>query len=78
MRQRARPRRRRRPRRRAQAAGKKYKIYWNLSLTSGGWIAAATNAVKALAATPPYDQMVDLQIVISVSTRRSRSRTSRA
>lgn len=47
------------------AAGKKYKIYWNLSLTSGGWIAAATNAVKALAATPPYDQMVDLQIVIS-------------
>jgi ribose transport system substrate-binding protein len=47
------------------APAKKFKIYWNLSLTSGGWISAATNAVKALAATPPYDQMVDLQIVIS-------------
>src|SRR6185503_10688891 len=47
------------------AAGKKYKIYWNLSLTSGGWISAATNAVKALAATPPYDKMVDLEIVVS-------------
>lgn len=46
-------------------AKKKFKIYWNLSLTSGGWIAAATNAVKALAATPPYDKMVDLEIVIS-------------
>jgi ribose transport system substrate-binding protein len=47
------------------AAKKKFKIYWNLSLTSGGWISAATNAVKALAATPPYDNMVDLEIVIS-------------
>lgn len=49
----------------APAKAKKFKIYWNLSLTSGGWISAATNAVKALAATPPYDKMVDLQIVIS-------------
>lgn len=50
---------------RPQAQQKKYKIYWNLSLTSGGWISAATNAVKALAQTPPYDRMVELHIVIS-------------
>ena len=49
----------------ASAQGKKYKVYFDLSITGGGWITAATNAVKALAATPPYDKMVDLKVVIS-------------
>jgi ribose transport system substrate-binding protein len=49
----------------AQAQEKKYKVYLDLSITGGGWITAATNAVKALAATPPYDKLVDLRVVIS-------------
>ena len=44
---------------------KKYKVYLNIFVTGGGWITAALNSVKALAATPPYDKMVDLQEVIS-------------
>jgi ribose transport system substrate-binding protein len=49
----------------AQAQEKKYKVYFDLSITGGGWLTAATNAVKALAATPPYDNIVDLKVVIS-------------
>lgn len=49
----------------AKAQEKKYKVYFDLSITGGGWLTAATNAVKALAATPPYDKMVDLKVVIS-------------
>jgi ribose transport system substrate-binding protein len=49
----------------AKAQDKKYKVYFDLSITGGGWITAATNAVKALAATPPYDRTVDLKVVIS-------------
>jgi ribose transport system substrate-binding protein len=44
---------------------KKFKVYLNIFVTGGGWITAALNSVKALAATPPYDQMVELQEVIS-------------
>jgi ribose transport system substrate-binding protein len=49
----------------ATAQDKKYKVYFDLSITGGGWLTAATNAVKALAGTPPYDKMVDLKVVIS-------------
>lgn len=44
---------------------KKLKIYLNSFVTGGGWITAAHNSIKALAATPPYDKMVELQEVIS-------------
>jgi ribose transport system substrate-binding protein len=44
---------------------KKFKIYLSLFVSGGGWITAASNSIKALAATPPYDKMVDLQEVIS-------------
>lgn len=49
----------------SSAQEKKFKVYLDLSITGGGWITAATNAIKALAATPPYDKLVDLQVVIS-------------
>ncbi len=44
---------------------KKFKIYLSMSISGGGWLTAASNAVKALAATPPYDKMVELQEVIT-------------
>ena len=44
---------------------KKYKVYLSMFVSGGGWITAASNAIKALAATPPYDKLVDLQEVIS-------------
>jgi len=44
---------------------KKFKIYLSMSISGGGWLTAASNAIKALAATPPYDKMVDLQEVIT-------------
>ncbi|MEY3251078.1 MAG: hypothetical protein RL227_51 [Pseudomonadota bacterium] len=44
---------------------KKFKIYVSLFASGGGWITAASNSIKALAATPPYDQMVELHEVIS-------------
>ena len=43
----------------------KYKVYLSMSHSGGGWLTAASNAIKALAATPPYDQMVELEEVIS-------------
>jgi len=46
------------------APAKKFKIYWNLSLTSGGWIARPPTPSRPRA-TPPYDKMVDLEVVIS-------------
>jgi ribose transport system substrate-binding protein len=36
-----------------------------MSVTGGGWLTAASNSIKALAATPPYDKMIDFQEVIS-------------
>lgn len=44
---------------------KKYKVYLSMFASGGGWLTAASNAIKALAATPPYDKMVELQEVIS-------------
>ena len=44
---------------------KKFKIYLSMFVSGGGWITAASNSIKALAATPPYDQMVELHEVIS-------------
>ena len=49
----------------AKAQDKKYKIYLSMSISGGGWLTAASNAVKALAATPPYDKIVELQEVIT-------------
>ncbi len=44
---------------------KKYKVYLSMFASGGGWLTAASNSIKALAATPPYDKLVDLQEVIS-------------
>lgn len=44
---------------------KKLKIYLSMFASGGGWLTAASNSIKALAATPPYDKLVDLQEVIS-------------
>jgi ribose transport system substrate-binding protein len=49
----------------ASAADKKLKIYLSLSYSGNAWQSEAANIVKALAATPPYDTMVDLKEVIS-------------
>jgi ribose transport system substrate-binding protein len=44
---------------------KKFKIYLSMFASGGGWLTAASNSIKALAATPPYDKMVELKEVIS-------------
>ncbi|HEV8261599.1 MAG TPA: sugar ABC transporter substrate-binding protein [Burkholderiales bacterium] len=44
---------------------KKFKVYLSMFASGGGWLTAASNSIKALAATPPYDKMVDLKEVIS-------------
>ena len=44
---------------------KKLKIYLSMFASGGGWLTAASNSIKALAATPPYDKIVDLKEVIS-------------
>lgn len=49
----------------SQAQEKKFKIYLSLSYSGNAWQSEAANIVKALAATPPYDKMVDLKEVIS-------------
>ncbi|MBI4924009.1 MAG: ABC transporter substrate-binding protein [Devosia nanyangense] len=38
----------------------KFKIYLSLSYSGNAWQSEAANIVKALAATPPYDQQVEL------------------
>ncbi|MBB4122580.1 sugar ABC transporter substrate-binding protein [Martelella radicis] len=43
----------------------KFKIYLSLSYSGNAWQSEAANIVKALAATPPYDQTVELIEVIS-------------
>jgi len=43
----------------------KYKIYLSLSYSGNAWQSEAANIVKALAKTPPYDEMVELVEVIS-------------
>ena len=49
----------------ATAQDKKFKIYLSLSYSGNAWQSEAANIVKALAATPPYDQQVELIEVIS-------------
>src|SRR5690625_419179 len=43
----------------------KVKVFLNLSYSGNVWQAAAANGVKALAATPPYDERVELKTIIS-------------
>lgn len=49
----------------AAAEGKKYKIYLSLSYSGNSWQSEAANIVKALAATAPYNETVELIEVIS-------------
>ncbi|MGD9125665.1 MAG: sugar ABC transporter substrate-binding protein [Desulfarculaceae bacterium] len=49
----------------AQAGQKKYKVYLNMSYSGNTWQGAAANGIKALAATPPYDKLIDFKTVIS-------------
>lgn len=49
----------------SHAQSQKFKIYLSLSYSGNAWQSEAANIVKALAATPPYDKMVDLKEVIS-------------
>lgn len=50
---------------RAYAQNDKYLIYLSLSYSGNAWQSEAANIVKALAKTPPYDEMVELVEVIS-------------
>jgi ribose transport system substrate-binding protein len=43
----------------------KYKVFLDMSYSGNAWQAAAANGIKALAATPPYDQNVEFKTVIS-------------
>ena len=45
--------------------GEKFKVYLSLSYSGNAWQSEAANIVKALAATPPYNDMVELIEVIS-------------
>jgi ribose transport system substrate-binding protein len=49
----------------AAADTKKIKVFLSLSYSGNAWQSEAANIVKALAKTPPYDQLVDLKEVIS-------------
>ena len=49
----------------AGAQAKRYKIYLSMSYSGNGYQTETSNLIKALAATPPYDKMVDLTTVIS-------------
>lgn len=43
----------------------KIKVYLNMSYSGNTWQAAAANGIKALAATPPYNDEVEFKTVIS-------------
>lgn len=49
----------------AAQAQDKFKVYLSLSYSGNAWQSEAANIVKALAQTPPYDEMVELEEVIS-------------
>jgi ribose transport system substrate-binding protein len=49
----------------AQTPPKKYKVYLSMSYSGNGYQTETSNLIKALAATPPYDKLVDLKTVIS-------------
>lgn len=46
-------------------AQEKFKVYLSLSYSGNAWQSEAANIVKALAQTPPYNEMVELEEVIS-------------
>ncbi|MGH7121601.1 MAG: sugar ABC transporter substrate-binding protein [Acetobacteraceae bacterium] len=49
----------------SQAQAKKFKIFLNLGYSGNAWQSEAANIVKALAATPPYNKMIDFKEIIS-------------
>jgi ribose transport system substrate-binding protein len=49
----------------AAHAEDKFKVYLSLSYSGNAWQSEAANIVKALAKTPPYDQTVELEEVIT-------------
>jgi ribose transport system substrate-binding protein len=49
----------------AMAQQKKFKIYLSMSYSGNGYQTETANLIKAMAATPPYDKMVELKTVIS-------------
>ena len=49
----------------AAAQDDPYKVFLNLSYSGNTWQSAAANGVKALAATPPYDEMIEFETIIS-------------
>src|SRR4030081_4022009 len=42
-----------------------YKVFLDMSYSGNTWQAAAANGIKALAATPPYDKMIEFKTIIS-------------
>jgi ribose transport system substrate-binding protein len=42
-----------------------YKVFLDMSYSGNSWQASAANGIKALAATPPYDKLIDFKTVIS-------------
>ncbi|GAD57358.1 substrate-binding domain-containing protein [Limimaricola cinnabarinus] len=46
-------------------AQEKFTVYLSLSYSGNAWQSEAANIVKALAQTPPYNEMVELEEVIS-------------
>ncbi len=46
-------------------AKKKFLVYLSMSYSGNGYQTETSNLIKAMAATPPYDQMVELKTVIS-------------
>ncbi len=49
----------------AAAAQDPYKVFLNMSYSGNTWQSAAANGIKALASTPPYDETVEFQTIIS-------------
>ncbi|CAM2153631.1 Monosaccharide ABC transporter substrate-binding protein, CUT2 family [Pararobbsia alpina] len=49
----------------AQTPPKKFKVYLSMSYSGNGYQTETSNLIKALAATPPYDKLVELKTVIS-------------
>ena len=45
--------------------GQKYKVFLDMSYSGNIWQAAAANGIKALAATPPYDKLIEFKTIIS-------------
>lgn len=49
----------------ADAQAKKFHVYLSMSYSGNGFQTETSNLIKAMAATPPYDKMVELTTVIS-------------